>query len=251
MRYTLLFLVAFATGLASAQTQTLGNYEEVVYLKNGSIIHGIIIEQIPGKSLKIQTSERNVFVYQMDEVEKITKEIPVGGAHSDGRKQKGFELYLDEGLALWIASDAYPTNMLTVTPGYKFNHAAFLGVSTGIIARKGFVSVPVTIDARFTFTKTKVAPLLQLNAGYMSPNLLTLNDENDYYFSNVKRYGGFLLGLKPGLGINLKKNVDLNFYAGYQVGSQIVKTTSDYYYGDNTTSLGLMHFFVFTAGVKF
>ena len=52
------------------------NYQDVVYLKNGSIIHGVIIEQIPNKSIKIQTSDRNVFVYQMEEIEKITREVP-------------------------------------------------------------------------------------------------------------------------------------------------------------------------------
>jgi hypothetical protein len=49
-------------------------YEDVLYLKNGTIIHGLIIETVPGELIKIQ-SGRNVFVYQMSEIEKITKEI--------------------------------------------------------------------------------------------------------------------------------------------------------------------------------
>jgi hypothetical protein len=48
--------------------------QEVVYLKNGGIVRGIIIEQIPNEQLKIQTRDGNVFVYKMTEVEKITKE---------------------------------------------------------------------------------------------------------------------------------------------------------------------------------
>src|SRR5690606_4050890 len=43
-------------------------------LKNGSIIRGIIIEQVPNKSIKIETADKSVFVYQMDEITKITKE---------------------------------------------------------------------------------------------------------------------------------------------------------------------------------
>lgn len=50
------------------------NYDDVVYLKNGSIIRGIIIEQIPNVSLKIQTKDNSVFVYNMEDVEKMTKE---------------------------------------------------------------------------------------------------------------------------------------------------------------------------------
>lgn len=50
-------------------------YQEVVYLKNGKIIRGVIIEQIPNKSLKIQTADLSVFQFTLDEIDKITKEI--------------------------------------------------------------------------------------------------------------------------------------------------------------------------------
>ena len=67
----LLFLfIGCYTQKVSAQQ----NLQEVIYLKNGSIIRGTIIEQVPNKTIKIQTIDGNVFAYQMDEVEKITKE---------------------------------------------------------------------------------------------------------------------------------------------------------------------------------
>jgi len=47
---------------------------DVVYLKDGSIIRGVIIEQVPNKSIKIQTRDGNVFVYQIDQIDRITKE---------------------------------------------------------------------------------------------------------------------------------------------------------------------------------
>jgi hypothetical protein len=52
-------------------------YIDVVYLNNGSIIRGIIIEMVPNVSLKIQTRDGSVFFYKMEEVQKMTKE-PVG-----------------------------------------------------------------------------------------------------------------------------------------------------------------------------
>ncbi len=45
--------------------------KEVVYLKDGSIIKGVILEQIPNQSLKIQSSDGSLFVYKMDMVKKI------------------------------------------------------------------------------------------------------------------------------------------------------------------------------------
>jgi hypothetical protein len=48
--------------------------DDVVYLKDGSIVRGQIIEQIPNVSIKIQTRDGSVFVYQMEKIEKMTKE---------------------------------------------------------------------------------------------------------------------------------------------------------------------------------
>ena len=48
---------------------------DVVYLKNGSIIKGTIIEQIMNVQIKLQTKDGNLFVFKHEEIEKITKEI--------------------------------------------------------------------------------------------------------------------------------------------------------------------------------
>jgi hypothetical protein len=45
-----------------------------VYLKNGSITKGTVLEHIPSVQVKIQTKDGNIFVYQIDEIEKITKD---------------------------------------------------------------------------------------------------------------------------------------------------------------------------------
>jgi hypothetical protein len=47
---------------------------DVVYLKNGSMIVGSIIEQVPNENLKIQTKDGSVFVYPMSDIYRITKE---------------------------------------------------------------------------------------------------------------------------------------------------------------------------------
>ena len=48
--------------------------QDVLYLKNGSIIRGKIIEMLPDKTVKIRTADGSLFVYQMTEVEKIVME---------------------------------------------------------------------------------------------------------------------------------------------------------------------------------
>ena len=70
MKYTITTFLLFVSAMVFAQTNS---YTEVVYLKNGSIIKGIIIEQIPNEKLKIETKDGNVFVYEFKDIEKITK----------------------------------------------------------------------------------------------------------------------------------------------------------------------------------
>lgn len=60
--------------LISTAIYSQKNYQDVVYLKNGSVIRGIITEQIPNKYIKIETVGDNIFVFQVDEIEKLTKE---------------------------------------------------------------------------------------------------------------------------------------------------------------------------------
>ena len=95
--FTLLCLVVLTT-LTFAQN----NYQDVVYLKNGSII----IEQIPNKSIKIETADRSIFVFQMDEIERFTKE-PMQGrspmASQSRGLQKGYRGILETGIQAGIS----------------------------------------------------------------------------------------------------------------------------------------------------
>lgn len=116
MRKIILLLV-LATGFAYCQV-----YEEVVYLKDGSIIHGRIIEFAPDKHIKIQ-SGRNVFVYQLQEIEKITRE-PYQELHSD------------LSMATWTTQLGIGTprslNLIGITKDFKMGEKGSLFITTGL-----------------------------------------------------------------------------------------------------------------------
>jgi hypothetical protein len=48
--------------------------QDVLYLKNGSIIRGMITQFIPDSTVKIQTADGSLFVFRSAEVEKVLKE---------------------------------------------------------------------------------------------------------------------------------------------------------------------------------
>ncbi|MBI5806609.1 hypothetical protein HZA73_11315 [candidate division TA06 bacterium] len=82
MRNLLLILLAvIALSLVVCPAQILA--QDVVYLKNGSIIKGKIVEFIPDSGLKIQTADGSIYAYSMSEVKKIT----------DGPNTKGVTLF--------------------------------------------------------------------------------------------------------------------------------------------------------------
>jgi hypothetical protein len=66
--WLMLSIVLFAISL-QAQESVM-----VIYLKNGSIIKGSILEIISRDTVKVQTTDGNIFSYAMEEVEKIEKE---------------------------------------------------------------------------------------------------------------------------------------------------------------------------------
>jgi hypothetical protein len=72
MTIVLVCVFVFSTALFS-QTGP----KDIVYLKNGSTIKGFVLEQIPNETVKIQTTDGNIYVFKMSEVERIVKETTV------------------------------------------------------------------------------------------------------------------------------------------------------------------------------
>src|SRR5690554_1399167 len=87
--FILLCLVVLTT-LTFAQN----NNDDVVYLKDGSTIRGIIrvfiIQQIPNQSIKIETAHRSIFVFQMDEIQRFTTE-PMQGRSPIASQRRGVQ----------------------------------------------------------------------------------------------------------------------------------------------------------------
>lgn len=69
--FVLLIIIMTSPAVYSNPSKQL---EDVVYLKDGSIIRGTLIEQIPGESLKIETSDGKVFVIKIEQIKRFTKE---------------------------------------------------------------------------------------------------------------------------------------------------------------------------------
>lgn len=81
MKFTHIAVLVSLSILIASPARAQQALEDVVYLKNGTIIRGTIIRQIPGDSITIRTKDGSQFVYSMHEVLEITKEPAMQLSH--------------------------------------------------------------------------------------------------------------------------------------------------------------------------
>ena len=71
-------LLSLAVPVSAAEMQ------DVVYMKNGGVVRGMIVAQIPSESLTIITTDGNRLIFKMDDVQRIEKEPTRSARHDTG-----------------------------------------------------------------------------------------------------------------------------------------------------------------------
>lgn len=204
----------------SFENQRTSQFTEVVYLKNGSIIKGIIIEQIPNVSLKIKTTDGNIFSYAISEVERITKEEIQKTREYDGRTKKtlkGYKGFFETGYIFDVNDDNANKFEVSTSHGYQFNNYLFVGGGIGLNYYTDMekYSVPVFANLKANFINKKVTPFADVKAGF-----------------SVGGVGGFYTSIGLGIRFALKNKTALNVKLEYNY--------QGYYYDDESDN---DHFF--------
>jgi hypothetical protein len=167
MKSSLLTLVLISLSYSSVVFGQTQNLQDVVYLKNGSVIHGTIIEEVPNKSIKIETSDGNIFFYQMDEIEKLTKEpsrIPISenGTPSGGGYAGNFEIGINQILSTFSGTTLLAVHLVN---GFAIGRST-IGLGLGIETADGGTVIPIWIDSHSYFTDGDVKPGIYGHLGY-------------------------------------------------------------------------------------
>ena len=158
-RFGVLFCLAALMGLAASQASAQQAMEDVIYLKDGSILRGIIIEQIPGKSLKIQMRDGNIFVYDIDKVERMTREPAVGGQKLAVHKKNPGTAFA---LSFFVPGAGQVYNGERVKGAVQF-----MGFAVGAILVLGQIDERVSLWRSDSETITRWSKLLHLAVGGM------------------------------------------------------------------------------------
>ncbi len=246
IRYLLLVSLIFATAAASAQA----HMDEVVYLKNGTSVRGLIIEWIPGTSISIRDKSGEMHTYTMAEVDRIRRET--------GTPPPPPPLYaaIEVGLTDFPTPhrhDAhlnFPYASFNVVGGARLSQVFSAGLGFGAevySARLYYLSGYAHM--RILMTKKKIAPYLELNAGYTG---LVYYFYEGYYNSILYRAhtGGALVNPSLGVKFSVAKKVALTLSAGYKL---VVFPGGNYesqvFYSDKNNIMG--HAVTIRAGVAF
>jgi len=209
------------------------NYIDVVYLKNGSVIKGIIVEQVPNQSIKIQTADGSLFVYKISEVEKMTKEqagmlnttnhqsnnvAPQNQyANYDTQSQSskfddlpnGYESVMEFGYA--PATESMDYLKLNSINSLRFNPYFSAGLGTGLryYTTADALCIPIFIDFRanmFKILNSPVSPYVAFGIGYT--------------FEITPDFVGLGIFINPSFGVIYRVNKKNSLHFGIGIESQ-------------------------------
>jgi hypothetical protein len=213
---TLLLLLSF--GL-SAQN----GWQDVVYLKNGSKIKGMITEFVPNVSYTITTSDGSIFVCNIADIVKITKEqvisstvpakpdslrvIPAPFEYPGSQEfTKGYRGIVELGYGLKSGKYGLDVTNFNFVNGYQLTEKMFVGVGTGIkyFTESEMTLIPLYADFKYSFLNQKVSPMFGFSAGF------SFNPNNGFEGE------GFLFNPSLGAQIKGKNKMRYNISLNYQ-----------------------------------
>lgn len=200
-RFLFLLIVAFTCVI------TWEIKAETIYLKNGSVINGTIIEEIPYSQYKIETGDGSIIICNYEEIEKITRdsankknlnEKSNRSVNSPTVKYKGY-------VGNTFGFGRFFVDNLFINNGISINENVFLGIGLGLFQAVDYnntdylISGPIYFIGRYDFhkfTSNKWAPFVEIDLGYNIKYAQYIKADIGYHYKFNGHYGfGTSLGV--------------------------------------------------------
>lgn len=200
------------------KAQILPPTEDVVYLKNGSIIRGKIIQLDKKSHVRIEILGGSELVYPYSEVKDIKlelakyKKIKVVYPRQHAPitlRQKGYYHIIGWGTGFGQNNWENTVSLnLQYSLGYYFNQYLQVGGSVGIDAYGSAGFMPFEVEIRGDLTKKTIMPHYFLQAGYGHPFI------KSWEIQDLK--GGATLHAGVGIKINTRRKTEWLFTLGFK-----------------------------------
>ena len=182
--------------LLSITAMAQDDREDVIYLKNGNIYRGVIVEQVPGETMKIEIYGGNIFTVSISDIAKITKERkqvientqsplepPMYPYHHEMfrhhqscdramgmdsmRVRRTYQFHKKGYLFMGQLVGGVDHGGIRIINGYKFSRFAQFGIGLGIdnISNNG-IYLPVFLYYGGDILRKLITPFYSIEAGY-------------------------------------------------------------------------------------
>jgi len=184
--------------------------QNAVYLSNGSVVKGYIIQNDSLNGLRI-SNDCGIWLYNFNEIDSI------GVLHSAKyfiAKNRGyynitsFSLLIGKGV-----NNNTPIPSATTINGYKLHPMLATGIGIGYEYYDWGV-MPLFADARFFIYDQGLSPFILAQAGYSFSLNNTL--QQDWHYTMVETYGGPMLSIGGGFRVGISKNSAFSFSVAYR-----------------------------------
>jgi len=200
-------LLLFFPGFLSAQ-----KLEDVIYLSDGSIIRGIILEDSSGSITKILNHAGDVWAFNTLEIDSVKREKPFE-YKALKFNQPGMEYNINAELLMRSNTNAVGNAVipgLIIGAGYRFCQYFTAGADFGMEFYEQ-MAIPVSVSLRVKPSSRALSPFVILRTGYTLP---TENRPDDWDFE-YDNFGGIHYTIGGGLEKIMNENTSFLFTFSY------------------------------------
>lgn len=198
-------------------------YQDMIYLKNGDIVKGVLVNEVLNISATIVNLEGDTLTFKMDDIRKLTREDILRNNISSKDKwlKPGYEFAIEAARAIAVGDFGIDYFQVDLVNGIRLNSYVYAGFGLGLthindpeynFYLKPKIIVPVYLDLRINYPLSKrFSPYLAFDfGGSLSKER---NHIEDKYFTDMI---GVFLKTSLGMHIRIMKSISLNLAAGYR-----------------------------------
>jgi hypothetical protein len=156
--------------------------EDVIYLSNGTIIHGIILKDSSARTIRILNHAGDTWVFDRKDIDSVARKKPFE-YKAIMFNQPGSEFNINAEFLMRSGKNAVGNAVvpgISMALGHRFNSYASAAAEIGV-AFYDYMEVPISASLRLRTSSRALSPLILLRAGYTLP-AESRPDDYDYEY---------------------------------------------------------------------
>jgi hypothetical protein len=217
MKKTLVILAVFVT-FFSVKLYAQST-EDVVYLNNGSILRGKVIETVSGRHTTIEIAGRNVLFIPDSALKLVLMDQPLPARD---RENNASAVEMAASVSFFGGSKNSAGSSFITSYRFPFRLSTGVGIGDEWFDHQ---QIPFIADVKYSFLKGSWSPYIYAQTGYAIPMSKNSDNDNSWYYQNTDYYGGVLAGAGGGMRFDFSGHNALIFSIGYRYQKTKTVTT--------------------------